>query len=291
MSSLGFQGVTSARFFPKNVIPVAPAFSEQTTFPTGLDCINQYTVTVGAGTSSSTFFAPYTKNLLADTATDYDICTAFETLKLLMGLITVSIGLVYVWSSKEGTRTVVYDITYTYSYGGVTETKSAVVLEGDYVSSVVYLPLPAFIAEDTSGSVACNQSLSVIHIPIVLYVQTTPRNFYRTLRTSGSNLQGIRLPIYIVTDERFLVDKNFDLTLYTPVLSDINSTLTEAFSVNPAVLGSLTKTTSTGSFDVKVIGGFTSTIQYRLGIVPAPGITFVGQSLSNTLGSTLLMNN
>jgi len=250
-----------------------------------MDVLNKYVVSIGAGTTSSTFFAPYTKKQIAYSSTTYDICEAYQNLKLVMGLIDISLNLI-VLLDKEAKKIVFIEVVYTYTYDGIEKTERAVIPSGEYTSSPVYLPLPA-VEKSETGKVSCDGlTLGVVHIPVVIYINTSPIAMYNSLSTTSLNTTG-SLPVsaYIVTDTRFL-DEKIDTKAYAPVLTDVNSTLKKKFSPNPLLLGSVGSQTGR-TFDVKVIGGFSAILQYR-NISIGNGFNTVGQSLPNTLGSVLL---
>jgi hypothetical protein len=284
MSSQGFLGITSARYFPFVTTPLPPLQGAE--IKTGMDVLNQYVVSVGAGATSSTFFAPYTKKQIAYTSSTYDLCEAYQNLKLVMGLVDISLNLVTLLD-KQAKEVVFIEVVYTYSYDGATLTERAVIAEGEYTSSPVYLPLPA-IEKGDAGEIPCGAlTLGVVHIPVVIYLNKPPVTLYKEInQTSPPNGSG-SLPVsaYVITDTRFL-DEKIDTKAYAPILSDVNSTLKKKFSPNPLLLGSV-GSQSGKTFDVSVIGGFSAAIQYR-NVFIGNGLTTIGQSLPNTLGSVLL---
>lgn len=285
MSSQGFLGITAARYFPRITTPLPPLPADE--IKIGMDVLNQYLVSAGAGTSSSTFFAPYTKKQIAYASTTYDLCGAYQNLKLVMGLIDISLKLI-VLLDKKAKEVVFIEVVYTYSYDGATLTERAIIAEGEYTSSPVYLPLPAVEKTNHTGEMSCDGlTLGVVHIPVVIYINKPPVTLYNEINQSSSLNSSGSLPVsaYVVTDTRFL-DEKIDTEVYAPVLTDVNSTLKKKFSPNPLLLGSL-GSQSGRTFDVKVIGGFTATLQYRIRNI-ANGFNSIGQSLPNTLGSVLL---
>jgi len=275
MFSQGFFGTSAARYFPNVVTPV-PALPDAK-LTTGMDLVNQYEVSFGAGTTSSTFYTAYTDKQIKYNSSVYDVCGGYQNLSLIMGLIDISLRLLVLQENR--TQFAFIEVVYTYTYNGVTITERALIPGGEYISSVVYLPLPAF---ESNTKFSCGgQTLGVVHIPIAVYIDTTPTKLYQN---TPSNT-GLPVSAYILTDNLFLADK-IDTTKYTIVLSDVNSTLKTKFTVNPLLYGTI-KSAEGRTFDVKVIGGFRAVIQsIQQSIIN--GVNNVGRSLPNSVGSVLL---
>ena len=276
MFSQGFFGTSAVRYFP-NVVTAVPALPDAK-LSTGMDLVNQYQVSIGAGTTSSTFYTAYTNKQIKYNSSVYDVCGGYQNLSLIMGLIDISLHL-QVLQETNGTQFAFVEVVYTYTYDGVTITERALIPGGEYISSVVYLPLPAF---ESNTKFSCGgQTLGVVHIPIAVYLDTTPTKLYQS---TPSNT-GTPVSAYILTDTFFLAEK-IDTTKYTAVLSDVNSTLTTKFTVNPLLYGTI-ESVEGRTFDVKVIGGFRANIQsIKASIIN--GINNVGRSLPNSVGSVLL---
>ena len=283
MSSAGFTGIVSARYFSSSLFPL-PSLNDPTN--TGLDIINKYTVSEGGGSTTSTFFAPYALNNLSTTLLTYDLCSGFQNLGLIMGLLNTQLDIDVV--SERGLQTPEVVIKFKYTYNTNPYVVVATVSNKGTVSTAALLPIPVVI-NDVSGSVYnhCSDVLGigVQYLPIYVLLNKTPSALYSEINNSSST-GTVCLSAYLIAD-RSKISPNVDLTQYTPVLSDVDSTLQVPFTFNRSILSNLPD--GPGTSDVVILGGFSAKLQYQQFAIPS-GTTTVASSVNNTLGSTILRN-
>ena len=283
MASTGFAGIVSARYFSSSLFPL-PSLTDPTN--SGLDVINQYTVTEGAGSTTSTFFAPYATSNLSTTTLTYDLCGGYQNLGLIMGLLNTQLDIDVVSDRALQTPEVVIKFKYTYNLNPYVVV--ATVSNKSTLSTAALLPLPVIIS-DVSGSLYhhCSDVLGigVQYLPVYVLLNKTPSALYAEI--NNSNTTGtVCVSAYLVAD-RSKITPNVNLAQYTPVLSDVNSTLQVPFTFNRAILSNLPD--GPGTSDVVILGGFSAKLQYQRFAIPS-GTTTVASSVNNTLGSTILRN-
>lgn len=285
--SVGFSGISTVKYVPANTVPLAPL---DPLIPEGLDVLNRYEITLGAGATSSPFYAPYlSRYQAASTTIVYDECDTFNTLKLVMGLMSIAFQVI---KTPSRTQQSVFDISveiiFTYSYEGTSYTKKAIVPPGYMLSTPVLLPVPC-----VRGAEDLCLNLGTALLPIFVYLNQTPEQIYNTMTLPGTGATGpasLSLSAYLLTNE-YDVDAQYP-SGFQPALSSVSSTLTTSFSVNNASLGSI------GSllgkvFSVRVVGGLTTTLQFVYQVVnrSAPTASVIGETSGQTLGAIMNQTN
>ena len=285
MSSIGFTGITSARYFSTTTFPLPPLVNG--IIKTGFDVINKYTVTQGAGCSTSTFYSPYAKQALQSTTSTYNLCEGYQYLHLIMGIITVTINFEVETAAGGVYQRAGFRILFQYTYEGKTIEVESLVPELEYLSTPVLLPLPSICTTNSSkdcSSYPCLPEFGLVttHIPIVLYFNKNPLTIFREVNASTTTGK-LPLSAYVISDAQF-IKRYIDLSLYSPVVSDVTSSLKAPFKINRSLLASIGEKI----VDVRIIGGFTINIQYLKQNL-SQGTVVIGTSANSpTLGSVIL---
>jgi hypothetical protein len=284
-SSTGFIGLAAVRYFPSEITPLASINSDVSG---GFDIIKKYTLSIGAGSTSSTFFYPYTNTTLGSTFITFGtICDVLNYLNLLMGQIQLQTNLLV--SVQKGVSTYSITMNFQYTYEGVTSTVQAQFLNGQCtVSTKVLLPIPIILGEPCTST---EQGLASFNLPCCVVIDRNADSL-KSLASSGSSATLIPLSGYLVTDLS-LIPSSFSQSNYSLVISDVNSTLTKPFTFNRTVYSIVSEELGPLPSGVKsnivILGGFTASLQYQGGNPPA-GTTTIASSVNNTLGSIILQN-
>lgn len=278
-SSIGFIGLTTARYFPNDTIALPPLSTDIS--GTGFNVVIKYQLYFGAGSSSSTFYAPYINTSLQATIITLDnVCDVLNNLNLLMGLINVQINLNA--TQQQNTTTPSLQINFQYKYQSEIIKAQATVDSQCALSTKVILPIPIIL-----GDVCTTQGLATFNLPCYVILQTTPQSLYNSLNTQATS-DSINLSAYLVADMNCFPEI-FSTLHYSLSISDVNSTLTTPFKFNRAIFSSIVSECNKPKTNITIIGGFTAVLQYTTINLPA-GTSTVASSVNNTLGSIILQN-